>query len=304
MPKYLFLFLLSCSAMADTVTINGASNTVVYAQEYSATPTTDCLIIKNSSNVTVIKSKFTNCRIGLIVQASSNIIIKDSWFEDVAAGINVSINSSGIKVFDNHFLNFHASGSIGQMIQFNTINSAGNMVVGNYVLNQPTLSTTKDIINLFKSGGVAGSPLLIANNKINGGNDPSGVGILVGDGSTPGSYVDVRDNILINPGQAAVAIGGGHDINVTGNKAYGMMQSNLTWIGMYANSLQLPSATPPTNDPNCYNILFDNNSMDWTNKYGAKSNFVDTGECTNVTQTNNNFDNTNDLSGLNFNFWN
>lgn len=304
MKLALFLFLISSFAIADTVTINGASNSVVYAQTYSATPTTDCLIIKNSSNVTVIKSKFTNCRIGVIIQASSNIIIKDSWFEDVTAGINVSINSSGIKVLDNHFLNFHAAGSLGQMIQFNTINTSGNMVVGNYVLNQPTLSTTKDIINLYNSGGVAGSPLLIANNKINGGNDPSGIGILVGDGANPGSYIDVRDNVLINPGQGAIAIGGGHNINVTGNKAYGMMQANLTWIGMYANSLRNAFANPATNDPDCHDILFDNNSMDWTNKLNVKSNFVDTGECTNVTQTNNNFDNSNDLSGLNFNFWN
>jgi hypothetical protein len=305
MLKFILVLMLSVSnAFAlDTVNINGASNLIVYGQEYTST-TGHCLVIKNSSNVTILNSRFTKClKYGVAILASTNITIKDSYFDKAGSGVSVTINSSGVRILDNRFLNLTAVGFLGHAVQFNAINSAGNMVVGNYVLEQPTIFKTSDAINLYNSGGVPGSPLLISNNKISGGNDPSGVGILVGDGPTPGSYIDVRDNLLINSGQAAVAIGGGHNINVIGNMGYGMSQAGLTWIGMYSNSLRNPYANPPTNDPDCHDILFENNSMDWTNKYNVKSNFVDTGECTNVTQVNNNFDPLNDLSFLNFNFW-
>lgn len=305
MLRIFILMLISMQAFAlDTVVINGVNNVVVYGQDYTSA-TGSCLTIKNSNNVTVLKSTFTNCKAkGVDILASTNVIVKNSYFKGAGTGVGVSINSANIKILDNHFLNLNASGFLGHAVQFNTINSAGNMIVGNYVLEQMNLYKTNDIINLYNSGGTIDSPFLIANNYLTGGNDPSAIGILVGDGKLPGSYIDVRDNVLVNPGQAAVAIGGGHHINVTGNKAYGAMQPNLTWIGMYANSLRNPYANPPTNDLDCHDIYFDNNSMDWTNKYGVKSNFVDTGECTNVTVTNtNHFEDTNDLSTLNFNFW-
>jgi hypothetical protein len=109
----------------------------------------------------------------------------------------------------------------GQMIQFNTVNGTGNRVTCN-ISDQPTpgyLDGPEDHVSTFASSGTADSPLLVAFNRIRGGGpSDSGGGILAGD--YDGSYIEIRGNILVNPGQYGLSIAGGRNSRIIDNIVY------------------------------------------------------------------------------------
>jgi cell division septation protein DedD len=116
-----------------------------------------------------------------------------------------------------------------QFLQLDKIrNVPGMEVAWNEVINDPWNSRVEDNINLYASGGAAGSPMLIHDNFIWGAYpaDParwgfSGGGIIMGDaatGATRAGYVDVYDNQVVGTTNYGISVVCGNDQRVQNNR--------------------------------------------------------------------------------------
>jgi hypothetical protein len=121
------------------------------------------------------------------------------------------------------YLDDAAGRDLLQFVQLDKVNGPGIEIAWNEVVNWPFSSNPEDNISVYKSGGTPGSPLLIHDNYIEGAYppDPStdryyGGGILVGDEG--GAWSVVRDNIVVAPTNYGVAIAGGTNNVLRGNR--------------------------------------------------------------------------------------
>jgi hypothetical protein len=121
-------------------------------------------------------------------------------------------------------------------------------------INIPGQSAPEDLVNMYKSGGTASDPILIARNKLNGGGPSlSGFGLQLADQG--GQYIVAEDNILVNPGFGGLGLAstGCCDIIVRNNKVYSDDKRDFTGVGL---SVGVPS------DGGCRsNITVENNEI-------------------------------------------
>lgn len=178
-----------------------------------------CVELRHCKNITL-----RNCALGpsldegIKLYKCENITIVNCFFSNNSAGVHAQ-ESSTVKVNDNQFANMHFKQDRRQFVQFNGVTGSGNEICRNKGESIPGQSDPEDLINLFRSSGTASSHLLIKGNQFRGGGpSPSGGGILMGD--MGGSYVDVEDNILVNPGQYGIAIAGGEHMVVRNNVVF------------------------------------------------------------------------------------
>lgn len=191
--------------------------------------------------------------------------------EYVESGVVADVGSA-IKVLYNDIKNVQGPMPRGQLVQFGNVNGAGSSIsynVGENILGQ---SHPEDAISLYKSNGTAGSPIQVVGNKIRGGG-PSGSGGGIMSGDMGGSYVLVKDNILVNPGQYGLTVASGHDITITNNKIYSQ-KLPFSNIGL--------SAYKQYNIPT-YNITISNNAVNFTNNKGILNNMWNAKNCGTVT---------------------
>lgn len=226
----------------------------------------------NCSNITI-----QNCRIahsvgiGIKLYNCSNITINNCSIDSVASGVN-ACTCSGIKFEYNEVKNVRGPMPRGQMIQFDEVNGGGNSISYNIGENIQGQSAPEDEISLYQSNGLPNDPILIAGNWIRGGGPSnSGGGIMTGDGG--GSYVLVKDNILINPGQYGIAISSGNNIAVKNNKVYSE-KLPFSNVGIYAFN-QYPSS--------CSTNTVTNNTINFTYKTGILNNTYTDGTCGTIT---------------------
>ena len=228
-----------------------------------------CITLWGCENVVIRNCKFKDVFVdaAVYVQGSTNVTITNCQFENVQAGLIVSRGKGGIKFENNSVKNIvgdlHGGSRFSQAVQFIESNGPGNSISYNVIENIPGESFPEDIINIFHSNGTAESPIIIKGNWIRGGGpSASGGGILMGDWG--GSYQIAEDNILVNPGQYGMGIGGGHDIILRNNKIYAKQQP-FTNVGLSICNWTQKETGPSSN------IIVENNSINWTNKEGAIS---------------------------------
>lgn len=191
----------------------------------------DCIRLVNCSDITII-----NCRLvgsnknGVQIINSKNITVRNCYIENTAAGV-YALKSQGICITQNRFKNVTGPFPKGQMVQFDEVYGANNLV--SYNKYQSTLGAGKpeDAINMYKTNGTKQNPVQIIGNWIRGGGpSKEGGGIMLGDNG--GSYQLAKSNILIDPGQYGIAIAGGTHNSIIGNKIFGRQQP-FTNVGIY-----------------------------------------------------------------------
>ena len=192
----------------------------------------------NCDNVIIRNCKFKNIgtSVAIYAEKSSNITIQDCSFENVHRGVMASMGTGNIKIEHNDFKNILGENQGGSIVsfaaQFNKCSGAGNSISYNSIENIQGESSPADIINVFASNGTSASPIIVNNNWLRGGGPyKSGGGILLGDFG--GSYQTAENNIVVNPGQYGMAIGGGNNMTIRNNKIYGKKQP-FTNVGLYA----------------------------------------------------------------------
>jgi len=186
-------------------------------------PSGHCIKLIGCSDITI-----RNCKLGpsknegVYLYHCSNITVTNCSMDSVDSGV-VADSCTGIKITYNNVKNVLGPLPRGQMVQFGHIYGSDNCINYNIGENIVGQSFPEDEISLYKSNGTPESPIQVIGNWIRGGGpSKSGGGIMAGDNG--GSYILVKDNILVNPGQYGITISSGNHIIITNNKIFGERQ--------------------------------------------------------------------------------
>ena len=199
---------------------------------------------------------------GVEVFKSGQVVIQGCRMESVPSGV-YAIESKQIKVIGNFVRNVKGPFPRGQLAQFNKVSGEGNVIRGNYAINDDGQSSPEDVISLYASNGTESSPILIEDNYLTGdprrgssGKSKSGSGIMLGDSG--GSYLTCRRNTITDAGQVGIGVAGGSFVRVENNLIYGH-KSDVSNVGLY---LWNQSGAPSTH----VSIL--RNRVYWLNQRG------------------------------------
>lgn len=292
-------FFLACLLVSSPVwaqytsqlSISGQSNVTIDGATFT-TESGHCIHIIDSTNIAITNSTFSTCSLDgiFITGASSNITITGNSIEDARSGVVAAPSSGTGYVFSNNRCkNIRGPISRGQCVQFNGVNGTGNRVENNYsIAFHGSGRNPEDHISIYNSGGTVADPLIVRGNYIEGGGPTtklmtSGCGIVVGDNG--GSYIQVTQNVLVNPGQCGLGVAGGSFITVDSNTIYSR-RTPFSNVGLVAYASTAA----------CDNITVTNNRVYWWSRAGYLDNtFMPTSggnECTNRTYSNNTSDST------------
>lgn len=228
------------------INLNAQSNVTISGLHITST-TGDCVTITNSSNITIQQSEIGPCAgNGIKISGGNTINVYDNYIHpesmhkccDMGDGIyangpgqltiwgnviaygeaNIEVtNASTVKVVGNFLLNPRntSTGSRGQNFQAWGGNS--NVTVeNNYALSSEDTTLYKYAANQEDSinfGGTAG--ILADNNYVEGGQSPSGCGIIADDAANSATF---SSNILVNTGACGIGIADGTNQVVNGNQ--------------------------------------------------------------------------------------
>lgn len=230
-----------------------------------------CISLTNCSNITIQKCKLGPAlKEGVFLYNCTNIKIVDCSMDSIDSGLYAGV-CSGIKFINNDVKNVLGPFPKGQMAQFDKVSGTGNSISYNVCENVPGQSNPEDAISLYMTSGTATDRLQVIGNWIRGGGpSPSGGGIMSGENG--GSYILIKDNILVNPGEYGIAIASGHHIAVKDNKVYSEKKSYSN-VGIYAHNQHPSECTADT-------VM--NNTVNWTSKDGILHNLWTDGSCGSV----------------------
>ena len=263
---------------AQPISLNG-TNDLTISELKIVNPNGNCISLTNCHNVTIEKCKLGPALgNGIELYSCTNISIFDCRMDSVATGV-YAVASHEISVTYIEVKNILGPYPRGQMVQFNSVYGTGNRINYNVVDNLMGQSNPEDAINIFQTNGTVSDPIQVIGNWIRGGGpSTSGGGIAAGDNG--GSYIIVKDNILVDPGQYGIAIVSGTNIQILYNKVYARQQP-FTNVGIFVWN-QYPH--------DCSDNTVMGNEVNWTNKYGVPNHFWDGGNC-------------GIINGLNHNIW-
>ena len=220
----------------------------------------------NCENVIIRNCKFKNINTSAAIYAdkSKDVLITDCTFENVHRGFIAGSCTGKIRFDYNDVKNIlgtlKGGEAFSQAVQFQRCTGADNSISYNSIENIAGQSSPEDIINIYQSSGTSNSPIRVSNNWIRGGGpSASGGGILLADWG--GSYQTAENNILVNPGQYGMGIGGGSNITLSNNKIYAKKQS-FTNVG-----ISICNWTEKDTGKS-YNITLENNEVNWTDRNG------------------------------------
>ena len=256
---------------------HGKSNLVIENETFSGS-STDGLVLNNCQSVIIRKCEFRDLGgEGIRINQSKNIVVENCVFERVRTGVYATA-SQDIQV--SHCLCINVQGPMprGQFVQLNACSGSKNHIRYNVVKNELGKSNPEDAINLYKTHGTEGGPIIIESNYIvGGGPSKSGGGIMTGDNG--GRFIHVKDNILVDPGQYGIACVGAEDVVIDNNQVYGKQQS-FTNVGMYVGL---------RGEPTVRNVKVSNNTVSFVNKSGKSNTWWQYSTAETVVLTNNNF---------------
>ena len=192
-------------------------------------PNGSCITVPDGvSGVTIEGNEIGPCGSGVehlgvdIRPNASNITVRRNVIHDSASAVYANEAKHPIVVEKNLVYNVRGPMPRGQMVQFNAVTggSGQSRVVGNVSDKNLATTTTRyeDHINMFRSSGTAGQPILIACNKLRGGDSASGSGIVVGDYG--GQWFTIRDNILVLTANTGIGVAGAQNVSVSGNQIW------------------------------------------------------------------------------------
>lgn len=226
-------------------------------------PNGDCVVIERSSYITLKNVSIGPCAgKAVVVAESSGVRVDGSTIADSSFGI-YALSSRGVVVVDNAI-----SRSGRHAVQFDKVSGAGNRIERNDIQSVLGASGVEDFISVFKSSGTADSPIIVRDNRIEGGGpSPSGAGILVGDYG--GAHILVEGNMLTDPGQVGIGVAGGNDISVIGNFVSSQRHS---WsnVGIYVWN---------QSEHTCARVLVEANEINWLNSEGIENPIWNGGGC-------------------------
>jgi parallel beta-helix repeat protein len=252
---------------SQAITLSGVHDTIISELDIH-NPNGNCITLSNCHNVTITKCKLgPSTGNGIDLYNCNNITITDCRMDSVATGV-YALHSHAISVTYIDVKNVIGPYPRGQMVQFDSVQGAGNQINYNVMENILGQSNPEDAISVYMCHGSVLDPIEVIGNWIRGGGpSTSGGGIMVGDNG--GSCIYVQNNLLVNPGQYGIAISSGTYIQILNNKIYAKQQP-FTNVGLYVWN-QYTSA--------CSSNTASGNLINWTDHTGASNPYWDNGNC-------------------------
>jgi len=213
----------------------------------------------------------------------SRLVVEHNYFEGTrgvfagrpppGATILVRYNSvknlSGRQSTGSGWTTSDVTPEVAQLVQFDKVTGANAEIAWNQVINEPYVSRTEDVINMYASAGTLANPILIHDNYIRGaypGNpdvDGFSGGGIIADGADTG-FLKVYGNQIIETVNYGLAIADGHDNEYYGNTVLGtgLLPSGgrapAQNVGMYVNGGAAG------------NIVHDN-TVGWYDAFGSRN---------------------------------
>jgi len=215
-------------------------------------------------------SKVGNSGLGVLVYNSTGILVQGNTFAYNESSV-YALDSSDIQVIGNYSVNPLGPGPRGQHVQFDKVQ--GGMINENYGISSGDTALYKypahqeDAINVWSSAFIE-----VRANYLVGGDSPSGCGVIA-DGS--GNANTLVNNVVIRTGQCGIAIAGGTNHVIAGNK---VLDTNIPTgsgnIGIYVwNQYSGPCSGHSVTGNDVSNLLPD----------GSYNNYWISGNCGPVT---------------------
>lgn len=245
---------------SSVLTISGASNRTISGDSISG-GSFICINIINSNNIHITKSKFVNTtNFAIKITNSYNVTVDSCVFSNIGTAVFATdCPLGGIKVNANQATNVIRTLPFNHdFCQFVRVHGGGNQIMYNRVLEIAGQSAPEDEINMYSSSGLAGDPIHIGYNYLEGGGiSKTGSGITIGDGNPTnpgGSYILVDSNRLVNTGYIGIQVAGGTFMTIQNNLIY---SSCFTWshLGLGAGNFTGGAYN---------NITVQNNRINWT----------------------------------------
>jgi hypothetical protein len=262
-----------CYTQSGPVT---ASSNQTISGLHITNPNGACITIHNTNDVVVSDNLIGPCAasaegVGINVYRSTRIKVLDNAFNDVSTAVYAQESSNGALLMENNdATKVRGPMPRGQMIQLNAYSGSdivircnrSDQALGGYGTGP------EDHISMFASSGTASSPIRILHNKLRGGGSPTGGGIMTGDNG--GSYIQVKGNILQDPGQYAIGIASGTNISVVENLVYAA-RNPWSNVGVYIWN-QTPSLACASNE-------ISGNRVNYTHRDGFANPYWNDGNC-------------------------
>jgi len=191
--------------------------------------TSPCILLISCTNVHITHCKLVNStNIAIRLERCSGILIDSNYIVNVKHGVfAIMCPQGGIRVLHNQMKNMQGPFPQAGFIQYDRVSGGNNQICYNKLENVRGESNSEDAINLYKSDGLPGDPILVTHNWIRGGGPGiTGAGITAGDGG--GSYQKIDSNIVVNSGSGGIQVAGGTNIQITNNIIY---SKSLPWSG-------------------------------------------------------------------------
>lgn len=212
-----------------------------------------------------------------------NVRIEGCRIENVVSGV-FAAECRQVQFVGNFARNMKGPFPRGQMIQLDKASGPGNLIQGNYAINDKGLSFPEDVINVYQSMGEEKSPILVEDNYLVGdlkegseGKSKTGSGIMLADDG--GAWQVCRRNVILSAGQCGIGVAGGTNIRVEDNFIQGL-KSNVSNVGLYIwNQSRKPSS----------HVTILRNRVQWTTAKGEEDSWWDGGGITEVVQKDNTF---------------
>ena len=226
--------------LASPISLTGARNLTISGDSING-GSVPCISLINCTNIRITHCKLVNSKtLGINLSNCTGIMVDSNYVANVSTGV-FAVDSKSIQVEYNQMQNMQGPYPKGAFVQFDNVSSTYNRVSHNRFENIPGASYPEDAISMYKSNGTAADPIVITDNWIRGGGpSKTGGGIMLGDNG--GSYQTATYNTLVNPGQYGMAVSGGTNMQISGNKIYSKAQS-FSNVGLYYwNQSGLPSS--------------------------------------------------------------
>jgi hypothetical protein len=226
------------STSGPCVRISNSSSNIVIQDSDIGPCGGNAVEIMDSSAIKVVNSSIhaehdgtmsENSGLGVFVHSSINVLVQGNTFAYNESSV-YTVNSQDIQVIGNYSVNPLGPYPRGQHVQFNNVQ--GGMINENYGISSGDTALYKypahqeDAINVWSSAFIE-----VRANYLVGGDSPSGCGVIA-DG--PGNANSLVNNVVIRTAQCGVAIAGGTNHVIAGNK---VLDTNLPTgsgnIGIY-----------------------------------------------------------------------
>lgn len=175
--------------------------------------------------------------LGVSLERAAHVRVDHNAFDDVASALYVNNGDGGgdgIQFHHNRATRIRGPFPRGQLVQFNTVSGSDHHIRCNISdLTTPGyIDGPEDHVNMFNTNGTAESPIVVQYNRIRGGGpSESGGGLLAGDYTS--SYIDILDNVLVEPGNYGVAVAGGTHVRLLRNRIFSEVVYPWSNIGLY-----------------------------------------------------------------------